>query len=91
MRNMRKSGNTAWRTEQYDLYKKLKLENPTHEILMEEPIPGGVPDIIDKTAKIIYRCQGDIHLGRLRRLKDEDQLEVYEKQGYVVKDEWFLK
>lgn len=86
---MRRVGNSRWRKEQDEVYKKLRLAFPEDEILMECPVYMGnskvkiaVLDIANTTKRIAYRLQGEYH----KKGKDDEQAHRLKGVGWKVID-----
>ena len=82
-----------FRPEQFTLREYFQVFAPQLEVILEDPVYNregqlvGIPDLIDHTNKIIWLLDGGSHEfgGRIKKKKDEIQVEEYEELGYTVK------
>ena len=86
--------NSSYRTEQllvakilremgYIVYTEYELKNLIHDELGTKSC---IPDIAIPLQKIIFRLNGKIHNNKKRKVKDEDQKIILQKNKWIVHD-----
>lgn len=94
-RGMQDSRNNQYRPEQIEIYKQLRTIRANSEILMEYSIQytteqgnimTAIADIVDLTKKEVFRLNGQIHNSNRAEIKDWEQKEYLEQNGWKVTD-----
>ena len=87
---MKESGNTEARPEETALAKRLAQTYPEDDIETQYMISNiAKPDVVNKTKKTAYFCNGEYHESRTQRLRDAEQYEKLKKLGWQVIVLWF--